>query len=69
MDAGDSAGMREEFGDLLLQIMLNAQIANEAGEFSANDVVRGIYDKIVRRHPHVFGDVKVVGVEGVLSNW
>ncbi len=69
MDAGDSDGMREEFGDLLLQIVLNAQIANEEGEFSANEVIRGIYDKIIRRHPHVFGDVKVAGVEGVLSNW
>ena len=69
MDAGDFNGMREELGDLLLQIVLNAQIANEEGEFSANDVIRGIYDKIIRRHPHVFGDVKVAGVQGVLSNW
>ncbi len=69
MDAGDPDGMREEFGDLLLQIVLNAQIANEEGDFSANDVIRDIYDKIIRRHPHVFGDVKVAGVQGVLSNW
>lgn len=69
MDAGDADGMREEFGDLLLQIMLNSQIASEEGEFTANDVVRGIYDKIIRRHPHVFGDAKVAGVEGVLTNW
>ena len=69
MDAGDFDGMREEFGDLLLQIVLNAQIASEEGEFTANDVIRDIYDKIVRRHPHVFGDVKVAGVDGVLANW
>ncbi len=69
MDAGDVDGMREEFGDLLLQIVLNAQIAAEEGEFTVNEVIRGIYDKIIRRHPHVFGDVKVAGVEGVLTNW
>ncbi|HTO99991.1 MAG TPA: nucleoside triphosphate pyrophosphohydrolase [Anaerolineales bacterium] len=69
MDAEDPAAMREEFGDLLLQIVLNAQIASEEGEFTSNDVIRGIYDKIIRRHPHVFGDVKVAGVEGVLQNW
>jgi tetrapyrrole methylase family protein/MazG family protein len=69
MDAEDFPAMREEFGDLLLQIVLNAQIASEEGEFTANDVIRGIYDKIIRRHPHVFGDAKVAGVEGVLANW
>ncbi len=69
MDENDPDGMREEFGDLLLQIVLNAQIANEAGDFSANMVVKGIYDKIVRRHPHVFGDVQLNGVDGVLQNW
>ncbi len=69
MDSGDFAAMCEEFGDLLLQIMLNSQIASEEGEFTANDVVKGIYDKIIRRHPHVFGDVKVSGVDNVLTNW
>jgi len=69
IDSGDFASMREEFGDLLLQIMLNSQIASEEGEFTFNDVVKGIYNKIIRRHPHVFGDVKVNGVEGVLTNW
>ena len=69
LDAGDFDSMREEFGDLLLQIMLHSQIANEEGEFTANDVVKGIYDKIIRRHPHVFGDSKVSDVDGVLTNW
>jgi tetrapyrrole methylase family protein/MazG family protein len=69
IDSGNFAAMREEFGDLLLQVMLNSQIASEEGEFTLNDVVKGIYDKIIRRHPHVFGDVKVNGVDGVLANW
>jgi tetrapyrrole methylase family protein / MazG family protein len=69
LDSEDPAKMTEEFGDLLLQIVLNAQIANEAGEFSMSDVFKGIYDKIIRRHPHVFGEVQVDGVGGVLKNW
>lgn len=69
IDSGDTDAMREEFGDLLLQIMLNSQIANEAGDFNVNAVVKGIYDKIIRRHPHVFGEVQVDGVDGVLQNW
>jgi tetrapyrrole methylase family protein/MazG family protein len=69
MDAEDHAHMAEEYGDLLLQIVLNAQIASEEGEFNLADVVKGIYDKIIRRHPHVFGDYKVDGVQGVLKNW
>ena len=69
IDLGDFASMREEFGDLLLQIVLNAQIAGEAGHFTMTDVMKGIHDKIVRRHPHVFGDVQLDGVDGVLANW
>jgi tetrapyrrole methylase family protein/MazG family protein len=69
MDADDPIHMREEFGDLLLQITLHAQIANEYGEFNIVQVLKGIYDKIIRRHPHVFGDWKVDGVENVLQNW
>jgi tetrapyrrole methylase family protein / MazG family protein len=69
LDGEDVPGMVEEFGDLLLQIVLHAQIAAEAGEFHMTDVVRGINDKLIRRHPHVFGDEKVDGVGGVLQNW
>ena len=69
MDENDSAGMREEFGDLLLQIVLNSQIASETDSFSMNMVIKSIYDKIVRRHPHVFGDVELKDVNGVLQNW
>ena len=54
---------------MLLQILLNAQIANENGHFRLSDVVQGIYDKILRRHPHVFGELQVDGEEEVLQNW
>ncbi|MBI5353778.1 MAG: nucleoside triphosphate pyrophosphohydrolase [Chloroflexi bacterium] len=69
MDENSPAGMSEEFGDLLLQIVLNSQIAKETDSFSMNQVIKGIYDKIVRRHPHVFGDVEVDSVDNVLQNW
>jgi tetrapyrrole methylase family protein/MazG family protein len=69
IDSGDFNSMREEFGDLLLQVVLQAQIANEDGQFNVNQVIQGIYSKIIRRHPHVFGDLKLEGVEGVLANW
>lgn len=69
LDANDIDGMREEFGDLLLQIVLNSQIAYQDNEFTMTDVMKNIYDKIVRRHPHVFGDVKLDGVNDVLTNW
>jgi tetrapyrrole methylase family protein/MazG family protein len=69
LDMGNTAKLREELGDLLLQIVLHAQIASEAGEFSISDVLVSIHDKIVRRHPHVFGTAHVEGVEEVLHNW
>lgn len=69
IDSGDFTSMREEFGDLLLQVVLQAQIANEEGQFNVNQVIEGIYSKIIWRHPHVFGDLKLDGVEGVLANW
>jgi tetrapyrrole methylase family protein / MazG family protein len=69
LDSENPEKMTEEFGDLLLQIVLNAQIASEDGEFNMSDVIKGIYDKIIRRHPHVFGEVKIEGVGGVLRNW
>jgi tetrapyrrole methylase family protein/MazG family protein len=69
IDSGDFADMREEFGDLLLQVVLQSQIANEEGQFNVNQVIQGIHSKIVRRHPHVFGDLKLEGVDGVLANW
>jgi tetrapyrrole methylase family protein/MazG family protein len=69
MDSEEPARMIEEFGDLLLQIVLNAQIGIEEGEFGMSDILKSIHDKIIRRHPHVFGDVQVEDVEGVLTNW
>lgn len=69
LDAGDTRGMREEFGDLLLQILLHAQIGVEEGEFSMGEIIETIKTKIIRRHPHVFGDLDVSGVPGVLRNW
>lgn len=69
IDSGDFTDMREEFGDLLLQVVLQSQIANEEEQFNINQVIHGIHSKIVRRHPHVFGDVQVEGVSGVLANW
>jgi tetrapyrrole methylase family protein/MazG family protein len=69
LDADNPRAMCEEFGDLLLQIVLHTQIASEQGEFKMPEVLRGIHDKIVHRHPHVFGDVAVDGVGEVLRNW
>jgi len=61
--------MREEFGDLLLQVVLHAQIASEYGEFTMSDVLQGIHAKLVRRHPHVFGELVFKDKETVLENW
>ncbi|MGA9348610.1 MAG: nucleoside triphosphate pyrophosphohydrolase, partial [Anaerolineae bacterium] len=69
LDADDTEVLREELGDLLLQIVLHAQIAVEAGEFSLAQVIEEVDAKIKRRHPHVFGDVVVADVAEVLHNW
>lgn len=61
--------IREELGDLLLQVVFHAQLAEEAGQFNYGDVVDGIVEKLIRRHPHVFGETQVDGVAGVLDNW
>jgi tetrapyrrole methylase family protein/MazG family protein len=69
MDEEDPAKMREEFGDLLLQVVLNAQVGSDNSTFTMTEVLQGIYGKIIRRHPHVFGDVALDGVGQVLANW
>jgi len=69
IDSGSFTDMREEFGDLLLQVVLQSQIANEEEQFNINHVIQGIHAKIVRRHPHVFGELELDGVDGVLVNW
>lgn len=69
LDGGDLNGLKEELGDLLLQIALHAQIASENGTFTIADVFSGIHNKIVSRHPHVFGDVMVRDEKDVVTNW
>lgn len=61
--------LKEELGDVLLQVVFHAQMAKEENEFDIEDVIDAISQKIVYRHPHVFGNVKVAGVEDVLKNW
>jgi len=63
------AELCEELGDLLFQIVFHARIAKENGEFDIRDVVRAVYQKMVRRHPHIFGDKKLAGTEEVLKSW
>ncbi len=69
LDAEDIPGLIEELGDLLLQIGLHAQIATDDGEFRMGDVISAINRKLIFRHPHVWGDVKVSGAENVVQNW
>lgn len=69
LDRQDTPALGEELGDLLLQIVLHAQIASEEGEFNMADILRGIHHKIIRRHPHVFGDLKLPNSESVVQNW
>ncbi|MGD8759660.1 MAG: nucleoside triphosphate pyrophosphohydrolase [Anaerolineales bacterium] len=69
LDEDDMGKLREELGDLLLQIVLHAQIATEAGTFTMAEAIASINDKIIRRHPHVFGSLNVQDVDQVLHNW
>lgn len=69
LDEQDLVKISEELGDLLLQIYLHAQIASEEGNFTISDVLQGIYKKIINRHPHVFGNVKLQDSQMVLRNW
>lgn len=69
VDADDTAGMREELGDVLMQIVFHARMAEEAGRFDLQDVIDEVVDKLIRRHPHVFGETQVQGSDDVLRNW
>jgi nucleoside triphosphate diphosphatase len=69
IDKGDRAAMREELGDLLLQVVFLSELGRAEGAFAVDDVVAGIVDKLVSRHPHVFGDLDVETAEEVLRNW
>ena len=69
IDGGEPGDIAEELGDVLLQVIFHAQIAEDAGAFTIDDVAQGITDKLVRRHPHVFADVTVSGAGEVMTNW
>jgi MazG family protein len=69
IDSGNMADLEEELGDLLLQVVFHAEIAAETGTFEIGDVVNGLVQKLIDRHPHVFGDVQVRGSADVVANW
>lgn len=69
IDEGNMAKLCEELGDLLMQIVLHAQMASEDGDFEIGDVIQGITNKLIHRHPHVFGDAKVKDAQEVIANW
>lgn len=68
-DTGDSDNLKEELGDLLLQIVMHAQIAEEEGLFTMDDIIQGISEKMVRRHPHVFGEETAADSREALDKW
>ncbi|MCL2003852.1 MAG: MazG family protein [Oscillospiraceae bacterium] len=69
IDAADDALMREELGDVLLQVVFHAQIAGEEGRFTIDDVLTGLCEKLITRHPHVFGEDKARNAEEALTFW
>ena len=69
IDDNDAKHLKEELGDVLLQVVLHSQIAKEEKTFDIEDVAKGISDKLIHRHPHVFGDVKVASTQEILDNW
>jgi tetrapyrrole methylase family protein / MazG family protein len=69
IDVGDSDAIRDELGDLLLQVVFHAEIASDGGRWDVDDVASRLIEKLVHRHPHVFGEVEVSGSEEVLTNW
>ncbi len=69
IDDNDSKHLQEELGDVLLQVILHSQISKEEKTFNIEDVAKGIADKLIHRHPHVFSDVKVSSTEEILDNW
>lgn len=69
IEDGDATHLKEELGDVLLQVVLHSQIAKEANEFTIEDVAKGLADKLVHRHPHVFGNAKVNSTKDILDNW
>ena len=69
IDSDDLDGLKDELGDVLLQVVFHSEIAQEEGAFDVDDVTDALIAKLVRRHPHVFGEVEVSGADEVLENW
>ncbi len=69
IDSGDMVNLREELGDVLLQVLLHSQIADEEGAFNVEDVAKELKEKLIHRHPHVFGTAQVNSASDVLENW
>src|SRR5690242_6165004 len=69
MDSGDPRKFSSELGDLLLQVVFHANLAEASGRFTISDVIESVHDKMIRRHPHVFGNVKAATPAAVLKNW
>lgn len=69
IDDNDMAHLREELGDVLLQVLLHSQIASENNEFNIDNVAKELKDKLIHRHPHVFGDIKIDNADEVLAVW
>lgn len=69
IDTGDMANLREELGDVLLQVLLHSQIADDNKCFNLDDVAKELNEKLIHRHPHVFGNVKVGGTQDIIDNW
>ncbi len=69
MNSGDTKHLKEELGDVLLQVLLHSQIADDEGDFNLDDVAKELNEKLIHRHPHVFGNAKVSSTQDILNNW
>ena len=69
IDASSTTMLKEELGDILLQVVFHAVIAEERGDFAINDIIDTLNDKLIRRHPHVFDDLKVNNIDELIENW
>ena len=69
INSDDMDNLKEELGDVLLQVLLHAQIADDEGDFNLDDVAKGLNEKLIHRHPHVFGNVKVSSTQDIVDNW
>ena len=69
IEEGDTGKMVEELGDVLFHVMFQLKLGEDSGEFNRKDVFRGLVDKLVRRHPHVFGDKRASGADEAIANW